>query len=249
MEYTFDDWLKGKPEPKHPFWPFDPKIGQISHSYKEIVKAKKKTFDWSLEVILELGKKDFLKKIEGLNQRRKEALASKMIIDSKKKYEEYEINDLIFQSHPNKFDGIDGKKYLAVKKSYEDFIAGINLGFAYLMNNFFDAVLFFELNEFYQEFLENGLKEPNNTTIKDKGESLAVKYKLIVHFFNENEEYNNLKIKDRDKLLGFILGCHHDTAKHIKNNAIHKNPDGKYITYESINRAEELIEKIKKGKL
>jgi hypothetical protein len=82
----------------------------------------------------------------------------------------------------------------------------------------------------------------------EKGESVAVKYQLLDEFFKGNEKFNNLKIKDQEKLLGFIFGCRADTLKHIKNN-IQKRPDGKHITQAGFDRFLELSEKIKKGEI
>lgn len=89
--------------------------------------------------------------------------------------------------------------------------------------------------------------ESKNSKTDKKRETLAVRYKLLDVFFKGNENFSKLKIKDQEILLGYVLGCDVSTAKHIKNNATKGNPDGKYITHKSINRAEELIEKIKKG--
>lgn len=249
FEYSFEKWLNGEPEPDHPLWRYDLKEGKQNPEYLKISKAKKDTFDWALKGVFALGKLDFLKKVEGLNQRRKDKLIKKLILDSNKKFEGFEIDDLISQKHPKKFDGIDGKKYLLVKNAFLDFQEGTNIGFSFFRNDFLSAVLSFELDEFYQEYVDNNFKEPESTNAEkpEKGEGCAVKYKLLNHFFNESKEYNSLRVKDQERLLGFILGCRNDTAKHIKNNANKKNPDGKYITFESEGRVHELIEKLKKG--
>lgn len=251
MEYTFEDWMNGNPEPRSPFWKLDLDNNKLNPVYRQIAEAKKNTFDWSLDGIIHLGKSNFLDKMNGLTQRRKKAITEKMIVDSKKYFEGYEINQLIYQQHPKKYDGIDGNKYREVKKAYEDFQDGINLGFKYLRNDFFEGVLHFELNEFYQDFLQNDCKnlEPIIPENHGKGETIAVKFKLLDNFFQGNEEFKKLLVKDQQKLLGYILGCHYDTAKHVKNFSNKGNPDGKYITQDSIDRFNDLYIKIKKGDL
>ncbi|MDO6439750.1 hypothetical protein Q4534_20150 [Cyclobacterium sp. 1_MG-2023] len=82
-----------------------------------------------------------------------------------------------------------------------------------------------------------------------KDETNAVKYFLLDHFFKGNDEFNKLKFKDQENLLGFILSCRSDTVKHIKNNAYKEKPDGKYITIKSKDRFDELLEKLKMGEI
>ena len=71
---------------------------------------------------------------------------------------------------------------------------------------------------------------------------------MLDHFFDLKSEFKDLLTKDQEKLLGFILGCRHDTAKSIKNNLV-KKPDGKHITEKALERFTELSEKIKKGEI
>ncbi|MDP2039845.1 MAG: hypothetical protein Q8S14_14685 [Algoriphagus sp.] len=90
-------------------------------------------------------------------------------------------------------------------------------------------------------------KKPNSIEKEQKSEPLAVRFKLLNEFFNGNENFTKLKIKDQHILLGFILGCHQSTSKHIKNNSVRTVPDGKYITQENLDRYAILSDKIKKG--
>ena len=95
---------------------------------------------------------------------------------------------------------------------------------------------------------ENGDSEKKREKEPEKGESNSVKYLLLDEFFKGNEKFDKLKIKDQEKLLGFILGCRADTVKHIKNN-IQNRPDGKHITQVGLDRFLELSEKIQKGEI
>jgi len=98
----------------------------------------------------------------------------------------------------------------------------------------------------YSEKIEKEVFTPESKKT-EKGEPLAVRYKLLDEFFKGNEQYNKLKVKDKEALLSIILGCHPDTAKDIKNNAVKNIPDGKYITREALDRFRDLSDKIKKG--
>lgn len=251
MEYTFKDWLEGKPEPSNRSWKLKSDLSGTNPVYLEIAEAKANTFNWSLEGILTLGKSDFTKKVSGLTKRRKIDITEKMILDSKKYFESYEIDQLIYQHHPKKFEGIDGKKYLEVKQVYEAFQDGLNLGFIYLRNDFLQAILHFELNEFYQDFLQNDCKNPEPIVPEqfEKGESASVKYLMLDHFFTPNEEFSKLLVKDQEHALRFIIGIRADSIKKIRNNtrkALNKTPSQE-IAKPSIDRYFFLLEKIKKG--
>lgn len=102
----------------------------------------------------------------------------------------------------------------------------------------------------YTPLIEAILKDPDkkfNSIEKEKSEPIAVRFKLLDEFFKGKENFTNLKIKDQEILLGFILGCHPSTAKHIKNNSGKSVPDGKYITKDNLDRYAILSDKIKKG--
>lgn len=213
MEYTFEDWLDGKPEPTNPLWKYDVKNKSLNPVYKEISEAKAHTFNWSLEVLFEGFKSDFLEKNEGLSESQKKLYTEKKIQDSEKYFTDFEIDHLIFKNHPNKFDGIDGKKYLGVKKAYEDFKIGKNKGFAYLKNDFFDAVLYFELNDFYQDFLKNGCKDSDpiiSEKLKNLPHKLCILYDLgILDLIEERFSYKNHKgtapQTDKAKLIASLF--------------------------------------------
>jgi hypothetical protein len=245
MEYSFIDWLDGKPEPTNPLWKYDVENKSLNPVYRQIAEAKKNTFDWSLQVLFELGKSDFSEKIEGLSESQKKLYTENKIIDAKKKFEGYEIDQLIFKNHPRKFDGINGQKYQSVKQAYEDYNDGKNIGFAHLKNDFLQAILYFGLDEFYQNFLQNGYKKPQPTDLEkpEKGKTMAVRYSLLKMLgFENTPEYKSL-IKERQKVafIRFILACDESVAKGLKNG------HGKYIEPRHEIEAKDLFDRIKKG--
>lgn len=86
---------------------------------------------------------------------------------------------------------------------------------------------------------------------EEKGETASVKYLLLDHFFTPNKDFYNLRIKDQEQVLRFILGVRADTAKSIKHkceDAKKKIPSKEIANY-SIERFFDLLEKIKGGHL
>lgn len=256
MEYTFNDWLEGKPEPTGLNWIYEKESLNTSQPkrnpvYLEISKAKKFTFDKALEFTLNSMKSHFLEQIENLNESKRKLYIEKTIQESEKHYSDFDVRKLIDHSPPNKFEGINGEKYLQVKGQYEALNEGKLHRCLNHINKGIFAVVHFEMDEFYKEYLSNPTLITKSHNKTEKGESLAVRYKLLDEFFKRNEEFGKLKNKDQDILLGFILGCRADTAKTIKNQWIKynstKTPDGSDITQTGIDRFTELFDKIKKG--
>lgn len=248
-EYTFDHWLKGYPEPDFPFWKYSNSL-KLNPVYLEISKAKVFAFDKALEFTLYAEKNYILNKISRFDENRRKKYIQSYLEKAEKNFEGYGVIELIEQIDPNKFDKIDGKAYLQIKKQYEGLQNGTYLVCKTHINDFFEAVLNFELSEFLNGDLnfhsENEVFTPKSKKA-EKGEPLAVRYKLLDEFFKGNEQYNKLKVKDKEALLSIILGCHPDTAKDIKNNAVKNIPEGKYITGKALDRFRDLSDKIKKG--
>lgn len=260
MEYTFEDWLNGIQEPSGFNWIYEKeslKKSSIKDSvfpkrnpvYLEISKAKKFAFDKALEFSLDSMKSYFYEKIEDLNDSKRKMYIEKSIEDSEKHFKKYDIIKLIDHSPPNKFEGINGAKYLEVKKQVEGLNRGDYHRCVTILNEAHLAVLHFEISEYYREVLSAPNLKLELQNKSEKGETIAVKFKLLDKFFQGKEEFKNLLVKDQEKLLGYILGGHHDTVKHVKNFSNKRNPDGKYITQDSIDRFNDLYIKIKKGDL
>jgi hypothetical protein len=109
-----------------------------------------------------------------------------------------------------------------------------------------DREIYIQWAKANQKEEETAQTKKKETAPPERGETNAVKYKLLDHFFKGNPEFDKLLIKDQEHLLGFILGCRADTAKSIKNQS---KPDGKHITEIAMDRFTELLDKIKKGEL
>jgi hypothetical protein len=111
-----------------------------------------------------------------------------------------------------------------------------------------DWVYLFSNKEIYEQwakakaygFLENQSEKTNK---EDKGESLAVRYSILNDFFTESSQFRDLSEKHKEETLAYILATIPRTAKGIKNG------ESKYISKNHKDRADELINKIKKGEI
>jgi len=261
IDYTFEDWIDGKPEPTHPLWGII-LIGGKHQSCPEkskIILAKEDTFNKSVEMALFVLKKELTDKIEQYDILDRTSYLEIVLKNYTAKFSKYDKKKLIERKHSEKYKGIDGKLYAEIKSNYEKFGKDNNFFHLQTINDFQVAVINYEYTKFCHSLLgEDPSNSPKQSTtvelekekVSDKNRTtVAVRYKLLQEFFKENENYHQLLVKDQENLLGFILGCRADTAKHIKNNSIKSKPDGKHITQDSIDRFLVLSDKLKKGKM
>jgi len=249
MEYTFNDWLEGKPEPTGLNWIYEkeslntpqPKRNPV---YLEISKAKKFTFDKALEFTLDSMKSHFLEKIENLNNPKRKLYIEKTILESERHFHDFDVRKLIDHNPPQKFEGINGKKYLQVKSQYEAFKEGkIRLCLNNLNKAFF-AVVHFEMVEFSKEHLSNSPSTKELPYKPEKGKPFAIRYHLLKLLeFEKTTEFLTLPEGQKVAFLRFILACDESTAKGLKNGY------DKYIQPKHEIEAKELFEKIKKGEI
>jgi hypothetical protein len=247
LSYTYEKWLAGNPEPEFKNWGLISKDGLGKNiEYSKIQKAKNYTFDTGLEFTLISRKEGYNKKMLNISPERGEMYRAELLKEAEGKYSVYEFRELIDRWNKNKFEKIDGLKYKQVKEQQERLEKGETAFSLALINDFHTAVLNFELAEFLRGNESKPEVVAKKTAPPEKEETNAVKYKLLDHFFKGNPEYDKLLIKDQEHLLGFILGCRADTAKSIKNQP---KPDGKHITEITMDRFNQLLDKIKKGEL
>jgi hypothetical protein len=237
-EYTFDHWLKGYPEPTGLNWIYisttPPKYNPV---YLEISNAKKYTFDKAFEFTLDGIKKKELDRIEKLTDSKKKLFLEKKIQDSEKYFQGFDVIKLIEYSPPNKFDGIDGSKYLAVKKQVEGLKSG-KYSFCFKdLNEGFFAVLYFELNEFYKDLL-NKKDDPEKITEKSHRQKIRTDLEPKYRFYLMDKlgmidpkgifYDSNLSLNERAKLLSKILGYNERECKDLLNSKTHFNEEKKY---------------------
>jgi len=250
LNYTFEKWLAGHPEPEFKNWGLISKDGLGKNmEYSKIQKAKNYTFYTALEFTFSSIKKVHTEKLLSIIPERREMYRAELLKEAEGKYSGYGTKELIDKWHKNKFEKIDGLKYKQVEEQQERLENGETAFSLALINDFHTAVLNFELAEFLRGNESKPEVVAEKTAPPEKRETNAVKYKLLDHFFKGNPEYDKLLIKDQEHLLGFILGCRADTAKDIKNEATQSKPNGKYITKKTMDRFNELLDKIKKGEL
>jgi hypothetical protein len=215
MEYSFDDWLNGKPEPPYLFIHID----GVNPVYNQIQDAKLKTFDWSFEGLIILGKNDFKRKLEGLTDSKKKSYTDSLIKDSEIHFSNFDIKQLILKNHPQKFEGIDGQKYNEVKKLYEVYTRGDSIGFSHFKNDFLKGIVYYELTEFYKSHLEAELKpliqnieEPEKVeAYTNLPHALCILYDLgildlIEKKFSDKHYKGKARETDKAKLIATILG-------------------------------------------
>jgi len=242
-EYTFNHWLDGYPEPDFPFWKFLNGF-KLNPVYLEIWKAKVFAFDKALEFTLNSAKNDILKKISRYDESRRKKFIQSYLEKIEKEFDAYTAMELIEQSNPNKFDKIDGKAYLRIKEQYDGLKNGTYLACFVYINDFFKAVLYFELSEFLKGDLNHSIvnevftSKPQKT---EKGEPLGVRYFILNEFFEGSKKFNSLPEKQKEQILAYMLGTIQRTAKALKNG------EPRYLNDEHKSRAKDLINKIKKG--
>jgi hypothetical protein len=242
-EYTFNHWLDGYPEPDFPFWKYLNGF-KLNPVYLEIWKAKVFAFDKALEFTLNSAKNDILKKISRFDETRRKKYIQSYIEKTEKEFEGYGVMELIDQIDQNKFDKIDGKTYLRIKKQYDGLQNGTYLACTAHINDFFKAVLNFELSEFLKGDLNfNSEKEVFTPESKktEKGEPLGVRYFILKEFFEGSKKFNSLPEKQKEQILAYMLGTIQRTAKALKNG------EPRYLNDDHKSRAKDLINKIKKG--
>jgi hypothetical protein len=250
LSYTHEKWLAGHPEPEFKNWGLISKDGLGKNmEYSQIQKAKNYTFYTALEFTLITMKKVYTEKLSSIIPERREMYRAELLKDAEGKYSGYGLRELIDRWHKNKFEKVDGFKYQQVKGQQDRLRSGEYSYSAIQINDFHTAVLNFELAEFLRGNESKPEVVAEETAPPERRETNAVKYKLLDLFFKGTPEYKDLKIKDQEHILGFILGCSADTAKDIKNEATKSKPDGRYINKITMDRFTELLDKIKKGEL
>lgn len=213
MEYTFNDWLEGKPEPTGFSWIYEKESLNTSQPkrnpvYLEISKAKNFTFDKALEFTLYSMKANFLERIENLNDSKRKLFIEKTIQESEKHYNEFDVRKLIDHSPPNKFEGINGEKYLQVKDQHEALNEGKITRCLNNLNKAFFAVVHFEMSEFYEEYLSNPELVEKLENLPHK---LCILYDLgildlIEDRFRDIHYKGKARETDKAKLIASLLG-------------------------------------------
>jgi len=99
--------------------------------------------------------------------------------------------------------------------------------------------------EWAEEYTESITVQKEDILIKENGESFAVRYELIELLFNENQEFKSLGEKKKEQIYKYILGI--TGSNGIRTARGIKNKDSKYRTHKHKERAQELLDKIKKG--
>lgn len=247
-DYTFDHWTKGYPEPEFPMWYIINEGGnwRINPVYTEIQKAKNYVFDKSFEFVILCKKEELDHYLSTLDLSEKIDYTQAELEKAKSNFSKYQIQDIIRKSHPNRLKDIDSIKYLTVKNQDEGLKSGKFIKVSgVIVNDFHSAVVNYYFSKYCHQLLSEEFK-PERFTIEapekpEKGEPLAVRYSILNDFFNESDEFKKLSEKQKEKILAYILGTIPRTAKGMKNG------ESKYFTDDHKNRANDLINKIKKG--
>lgn len=211
FNYTFEKWISGIAEPEFDLWyAFFSGKGN-NPEYNKIIEAKENTFKWSFDVAFKSMKDFFIKQIDGLTESKKKSYTDKLIQDSEKHFNDFDIIQLISQRHPQKFDGIDGIIYSQVNQSYAKFKTGESIVFAHFRNEFFDAVLYYELTEFYKEYLI--LQPIEVEKLENLPHKLCILYDLgILDLIEDRFKDKNYKGKAREtdtaRLIASLLEIH-----------------------------------------
>lgn len=243
LEYNFEKWLKGIPEPEFGAWVLNNREEAI-----KITEAKQTTFKDALQMALDFYRHEIEIKLQKIDSSDRKIYLEGLDKKAHSYFEKFDITDIISQSHSTKYKGIDGNLYLRVKQSKEKIELGKVIRSIHSINVFFQAVLHYQVSKIYKGLI-NGNIEPTIDPMKkpEKGESVAVKFYLLDHFYSPKPEFLSQLIGNQEKILGYIFECRPDTAKNIKNNASKPNPDGKHITNVGKDRFNELLKKLKKG--
>lgn len=232
-EYTFEKWLNGIPEPNDKFWFINQNEESPSKKWKkaylEISKAKKETFDIALTITTQAKQSILIETLEPLPEARRKAFIENEILRSEKFYSEFDLKDIILETHSKKLIGITGETYQKVKESQEKLKNGEILRSKHMLNDFYLACYHYRI----VEFLKSDLSLDHSQNYKS--EPLGVKYLILEDCFNWKVDLNE---GQKAKVLSFILGTRQDTAWKIK------NQDGKYVTVSNRERATKLLNEV-----
>ncbi|AEL26098.1 hypothetical protein [Cyclobacterium marinum] len=242
-EYTFNDWLDNKPEPRNDL------EGIIApKELKKIFEAKEYTFETSFKLTLEYYKRDFIEDLNKCEIRDKIEIIKEVIPDAQSNFQKFKKRELIKQDYPDKFLGINGHEYNMTKRQEDGLNNGIYGTFSSKINDFHSAVIHYHLYKFYLELLEEHQSPLKIVLLTNIGHKLTLLYELgFIDLINKRFiEENSDKAMSKAKLIGSLLGCDQpndiETVRkylsYIENLGHSKSP----LTKSSINEVKKILQ-------
>ncbi|MEB2787334.1 hypothetical protein [Algoriphagus persicinus] len=211
LEYTYEKWIAGKPEPEFKFWGALYKGKGVNPEYEKIIEAKNYAFDNSLELTLNRKNNYLLNFNKNLDLSEKIDFTNAELEEAKKLYSQFKIQDILQNSHPEKLKSITSKKYLDVKKQKEGIESGKFIGVSgVILNDFHTAIINYKYSKFCNKLLSEEFKPDYSEILENSPHKLCLLDELgfieiLEERFKDKNYFGKARETDKAKILASLF--------------------------------------------
>lgn len=221
LEYTYDKWIAGKPEPEFKFWGALYKKKGVNPEYEKVIKAKNYAFENSLELTLNTKNNYLLKFTENLDLGEKIDFTNAELEEARKIFSKFKIQDLLQCTHSDKLKNITVQKYLKVKEQKEGLESGKFIGVSgVILNDFHTALINYKYSKFCNKLLSEEFKVEYSESLENIPHKLCLLNELgildiIDERFSNKNYYGKARETDIARLIASLLDI--DDPEKIRN--------------------------------
>ena len=221
LEYTYEKWIAGKPEPEFKFWGGLYKENGVNPEYEKIIEAKNYAFNNSLELTLNRKNNYLLNFTKNLDLSEKIDYTNAELEEAKKLYSQFKIQDILQNSHSEKLKNITSKKYLDVKKQKEGIESGKFISVSgVILNDFHTAIINYKYSKFCNKLLSEEFRPDYSEILENIPHKLCLLdelgfIKILEERFTNKKYHGKARETDKARLIASLLNI--DDPEKIRN--------------------------------